>query len=80
MNGWLFLAIVSLITLAVFLNGLRFSRMTKSPFASAGMTPKQLQRAGKFQMLAAPILWLLFALMIFGVFGPVEGVSTIKFV
>jgi hypothetical protein len=82
MSGWLFLVIVSAISVGVFLNGIRFSRMTESPFGQSmfgtGLSIEQLQRGGKLQMLLAPVIWLLFVLLIFGVFGPVEGISTIQ--
>ena len=87
-NGWVFLGITACISAGVFLNGLRFARMTQNPFVGrklfgqsiegAELSVKQLNRIGKMQMAGAPIFLLFIGAMSFGLFGPVEGIETIK--
>lgn len=87
MSGSAFLVITALICAGVFLNGLRFFRMTSNPWAGklllgrpvrgADMPVAQLRRMGLLFMLAAP-LFLIFAIALcFGLFGPVDGIQTI---
>ena len=88
-NGWTFLGIVALISFGVFLNGLRFARMTANPFAGrkvfgqdiegAQLSRRQINWIGRIQMIFAPVFFLLTAIVMFGLFGPVEGVEIIKF-
>ena len=78
----LFLAMVSLICVGAFLNGLRFARMTKNPWAGRTMFGRpmgghdlpieRVQLMGKLQMIAAPIFFLFFIAMVSGLFGPVK--------
>ena len=89
MSGWLFLGIVALISIGVFFNGLRFSRMSDDrlggvqleipSFLANGRTPaEQTRLVGRISMVVAPLLLLLFAALCFGLFGPVDGIETIK--
>ena len=88
MNGWIFLGITAAICVAAFLNGLRFSRMTKNPWTGksmlgmpveGGQMPlERLRMFGRLQMLAAPLFLILAGALCFGLLGPVEGIETIK--
>ena len=88
-DGWIFLTIVSFISLCVFFNGVRFSRMTRNPFEGrkifgqpiqgTELSVKDINMIGRIQMVFAPLFLLIMMAMIFGLFGPVEGVETIKF-
>ena len=87
-SGWLLLGLVTLICIGVFLSGLRFSRVTANPLAGKriGRFPVQgsqrpasdLRRLGRLFMIAAPVFWLVFAALVFGLLGPVDGIQTIK--
>ena len=78
-----------LICIGAFLNGLRFARMSKNPWAGkslfgfpvqgADMPLPKLQLIGRIQMIAAPLFLTFWTLMLFGFLGPVEGIQTIKF-
>ena len=82
MSPTLFLVIVSLICVGVFLNGVRFARMDRNPWAGRTMFGqpvsghdlpiKKVKMLGRIQMIAAPIFFLIFAAMIGGMFGPVD--------
>ena len=88
-DGLAFLAITTLIAVGVFLNGLRFARMTANPFEGrrifgqpvqgSELSVRQIKRIGLIQMIFAPIFLLVVAAMAFGFFGPVEGITAIKF-
>lgn len=88
MSGWIFLGIVTLICAGVFLNGVRFSRMTENPWTgkslfgmpvSGSQLPiEKVRRMGLLFMIAAPLFLLLFAIACFGLLGPVQGIETIK--
>ncbi len=91
MSGALFLAIAALMSLAVFLNGLRFSRMPEEKlldgwtyiempsFLARGRTPvEQARLFGRTSMIAAPLFLLLVAALCFGLLGPVDGIETIE--
>lgn len=88
-SGWIFLGITTLICIGAFLNGVRFSRMTSDIFDKKGlfglqvegfeMSLENLRRFGRLQMIFAPLFLFIVALMVFGFFGPVDGIQTIKF-
>lgn len=88
-NGWVFLGIVTLICTGGFVNGIRFSRVTRNPWAGRKLGPfavkgselsaDKVRLMGRVQMIAAPIFWLLFVAIIFGLFGPINGIKIIQF-
>jgi len=88
-DGWVFLSVTVLIAVGVFLNGVRFSRMRKNPFVGRSLFGQPIQGTelsihhirwiGKIQMIFAPVFLLFAAAMTFGFFGPVEGITIIKF-
>ena len=82
MNEPLILALVALICVGVFLNGLRFARMTENPWVGKSIFGQPVQGGdlpiervnliGKVQMIFAPVFFVLFAAIISGLFGPVD--------
>ncbi len=91
MSGSIFLAVAALMSLGVFLNGLRFMRMSEDrlldgrtqiempSFLARGRSPVARARlAGRISMIFAPLFLLLVAALCFGLFGPVQGLETIK--
>ncbi len=76
------------IGVVLFLNGVRFSRMEKSPFGSIRWFGKavddpvemkaKVNLIGKIQMIFGPLFLIFWTLLSFGVLGPVEGMQTIK--
>ncbi|GAA0734322.1 hypothetical protein CA233_14925 [Sphingomonas sp. ABOLD] len=88
-DGRLFLLITTLICVGAFLNGLRFATKSENPWAGkklfgnnvggSELSIAQIRRIGLLQMIAAPIFLLLFAALCFGLFGPVDGIQTIRF-
>ena len=86
-DGRTFLGIAALICVGVFLNGLRFARMTRNPWegkrlfgqpvSGSEMPIERVNLLGKLLMVAAPIFLLFFAALCLGFFGPVEGIQTI---
>ena len=89
-DGRIFLAIAGLVCLGVFLNGLRFARQTSNPWAGkklfgtdvggSELSVAQVRRIGLVQMIGAPIFFLFFAALCFGLLGPVDGITPIQFV
>lgn len=87
-DGWLFLAIATAIGVGVFLNGPRFSRMTQNPranktlagmpIAGSEMSIARVRLIGVIQMIIAPLMWLLFVALCFGLMGPVQGIKIIQ--
>ncbi|WP_088184148.1 hypothetical protein [Sphingobium sp. Z007] len=87
-DGRIFLAVVAVIALGVFVNGLRFARMTTNPFVGRklfGMPIEgselplgRLNLIGKIQMIVAPLFFVFACALTFGFLGPVEGIETIK--
>lgn len=87
-DGRIFLGLVSFICIGVFLNGLRFSRMTKNPWAGKSilgqpveggdMPIERIKGIGRLQMIAAPLFWLFFIALSFGLLGPVNGITLIN--
>jgi len=85
-SGAQFLGIASLICAGLFLVGLRFARRTTPPhlpfkFAEGLVDPAQKlrrsRRAGRLFMIVAPLAWIFFAAMAFGLLGPVENMRPI---
>ncbi|HEU0310662.1 MAG TPA: hypothetical protein VFR36_05540 [Sphingomicrobium sp.] len=83
-NPAFFLAIIGLICGGVFLNGLRFARMTRNPWAGKtllgmpieghDLPVERVQLLGKIQMVAAPVfLFLMSYLVLSGKIGPLYG-------
>ena len=87
-SGWTFLGLSTLISIGVFLNGVRFARMTENPWtgksllgqpvSGSEMPLERIKLFGKIQMILAPLFLLVIAAMCFGLFGPVDGIETIK--
>jgi hypothetical protein len=76
-----------LLCAGAFLNGVRFARMTKNPWADksffgmpiegADMSIQKIRLFGKIQMICALLFLIFWTLMLFGVLGPVEGMQTV---
>lgn len=87
MSGALFLGVSALVCAGVFLNGLRFARMTRNPWAGrtvfgqpvrgADMSLEQVRRIGLLFMAAAPLFLILAAALAFGLLGP-SNITPIK--
>jgi len=80
-SGWIMLGLGTLICTGVFANGLRFARMRESfsrtlPEGGRGQLSRRL--AGHMLMVAAPLFWLLWAAMCFGLLGPIRNIQTIQ--
>jgi hypothetical protein len=75
MSPLFFLGATTLICLGVFLTGLRFSRMTSSPFSGADgselVAPPQIRSIGRLFMIAAPAFWLVAAAFVLS--GALDG-------
>ena len=85
MSGALFLGIVSVICAADLLIALRFLRMADRADGDTGAPPKASQidpaaarRFARIMLVAAPLMWLFFAALSFGII-PVDGITPIKF-
>jgi len=88
-DGRLFLAIAGLICLGVLLNGIRFARMTRNPWAGkklfgfdvegSELPIGRVRLIGLVQAVAAPLFFLFFAALCFGLLGPVDGIAPIRF-
>jgi hypothetical protein len=81
-SGWTMLAIGTLICIGLFANGVRFARKTRSigrVWPEGGRpgqpSPRQI---GRIFMIAAPLFWLFWAAMCFGLLGPIENIQTIQ--
>ena len=80
----LFLLLIGLICVGVFLNGVRFARMTHNPWAGKSifglpvqghdLPVERVRLIGKLQMIFAPLFFLVMsALMLTGKIGPLEA-------
>lgn len=88
MSGWTFLGIAAVMSLGLFLNGLRFARMDRNPWAGrtllgmpvqgSAMSVGQVRWIGRVQMIFAPCFLVLAAAIAFGLLGPVNGVTPIS--
>jgi hypothetical protein len=79
-SGWM-LGLGTLICAGMFANGLRFARMRESfgqALAEGGRRQLSRRLAGRMLMVAAPLFWLLWAAMCFGLLGPVRNIQTIQ--
>jgi len=86
-DGRVFLAIWLVICVGVFLNGLRFARMNRNPWAGkrlwgqpipAGDWPVQRVRlGGLLLMVVAPLILTFGIAACFGLFGPLQGIQVI---
>jgi hypothetical protein len=76
-SGWTMLGLATLICAGLFANGLRFARLGQT---FSGSTEAAIRRRmiGMLFMAAAPLLWLLFAAILFGLFGPLSNIQTIQ--
>ena len=86
MSGALLLGIVSLICVADVLIALRFSRMADNADGLVGAAPAPgkvdpvaARRFARIMFVAAPLMWLFFVALTFGLFGPVGNIVPIKF-
>jgi hypothetical protein len=91
MNGWAFLGVNALLCACVFLNGLRFARMSdeealnprillEMPNRWGGRERTKGEAArlfGRMSMIAAPLYLIFVAVLCFGLLGPVNGIETI---
>ena len=71
MSGWFFLGFGAFAALLDFFVGLRFTRMTADQLAPAPdgsvRSTEGTHRAGRILMLAAPVVFLIFAAIAFGI-------------
>ena len=83
-SPYLFLGLVGLIAVGVFLNGLRFVRMTQNPWAGKSLfgmpveghdlPVERVRLIGKLQMVGAPIFLLAMSyLVLSGKIGPMRA-------
>jgi hypothetical protein len=87
MSGTLFLGLAALFCVALFFNGLRLARATSNPLAGKqlfglpvqGSTRSiaQVRRTGLFFMVAAPLFLIVVTALVFGLLGPVGGITPI---
>ena len=82
MSGWIFLVAGLVIGASDFAIGYRFSGMTgeqmeRLPDGSV-QSPEGIQRVGRILMLFAPIFFLVFAALAFGLI-PVGGIEPVGF-
>jgi hypothetical protein len=88
----LLLASAGLICLGTFLNGIRFARMSEEKIRSrwtqiemprllrkGRSVAEQFQLIGRILMIAAPLFFLFSAALCFGLLGPVDGMTPIRF-
>lgn len=88
MSGALLLGIATLICIGVFLNGLRFARVTENPLAGrrllgmpvqgSNMPVEKMRQMGRVFMAASPLFWLFFAVICFGLV-PAQNIQPIQF-
>ena len=77
-SGWLMLALGTLVCLGLFANGMRFARLGQPlPQDNPGEIKRRM--IGLLFMSLAPIFWLLFAAICFGLFGPIRNIQPISF-
>jgi len=86
MNGALLLGLVSLVCFADVLIALRFKRLADRADSNVGTAPKvggtdptAARRFARVMLIVAPLMWLFFVALTFGLFGPVGGITPIKF-
>jgi hypothetical protein len=86
MSGALLLGIVTLILVADMLIALRFRRMADrgesdvgAPPKAGGVDPAVARRVSRLMLIAAPLTWLFFVALSFGLFGPIGNITPIQF-
>ena len=86
MSGALLLGMVSLFCVADVLIALRFKRLAdraESDVGAApgagGTDPAAARRFARVMLIAAPLMWLFFVALTFGLLGPVGNITPIKF-
>jgi len=80
-SGWTMLALATLICAGLFANGLRFARLGESfdkALAEGGRAQLSRRLIGRLFMVTAPLFWLLFAAICFGLFGPLPNIQIIQ--
>ena len=77
-SGWTMLGLGTLVCAGGFANGLRFARLGR-PLPHGDVAEIKRRMIGMLIMAAAPLFWLLFAAICFGLFGPVRNIQTIQF-
>ncbi len=76
-SGWTMLGLGTLICAGLFANGVRFARLG-SPLPADNPAEIKRRMIGMIFMTLAPLFWLLFAAICFGLFGPVRNIQTIQ--
>ena len=76
-SGWLMLGLGTLICLGLFANGVRFARLGQ-PLPEGNAFEIKRRMMGMLFMTLAPLFWLLFAAVCFGLFGPVQNIRAIE--
>lgn len=76
-SGWTMLGLATLVCLGAFANGVRFARLGR-PLPHGNPNEIKRRMIGVLFMAAAPLFWLLFAAICFGLFGPVANIRTIS--
>ncbi len=86
MSGAVLLAIVSLICVADLLIALRFLRKADRVESGVGAAPRgngsdpaALRQFARIMFIVAPLMWLFFVALTFGLLGPVGNITPIKF-
>jgi hypothetical protein len=80
-SGWTMLALGTSISAGLFANGMRAARLRESfsqALAAGGRGQLARRLAGRMIMVAAPLFWLLWAAMCFGLLGPIRNIQTIQ--
>jgi|GEM_PF-884468 len=86
-DGRLLLGIATLLCAASFANGVRLVRMAENPLPKkllfgmpmqgSDMPVDKMRRLGLVFMVVAPLAWLFFVALCFGLFGPVQNIRII---
>lgn len=86
MSGALLLGIVSLICVGDLLIALRFSRTAARAESDVGAAPASsrsdpaaMRRFARIMFIVAPLMWLFFVALTFGLLGPVGNITPITF-
>jgi len=79
-SGWTMWAIGTLICLAALANGVRFARKPADTFERipGGRGTPSPRTLGRVIIIAAPLFWLFWTALWFGLFGPVQNIQTIQ--
>lgn len=86
MSGALLLGIISVICVADLLVARFFLSRADTADSAVGSAPKAgnldpvaARRVARIMFITAPLMWLFFVALTFGLFGPVDGITPIKF-